>query len=429
MRNRHYTGPGLAALLLLGSLALSAQTTLEECQTLARKNYPLVAQYGLIARTTDYSLSNAARAWLPQVTLSAQASYQSDVATFPNQMKSAYEAMGLEVKGLNKGQYRAAVDVTQTVWDGGASRAERQAARAAGAADAASNEVQLYALRERVDNLFFGVLLLNKQAQQNLLLQALLESNVKRAQASMEGGTAMQSDVDAVQAELLSTRQQFTQITASQEAYRAMLSLFAGRQLDSLVLPPLCHSDTAVNMRPELDYMMQLEHKYAAQEEAVKASTMPRLGLSFSGFYGNPGLNLFKDMMENRATWNYVAGVKLQWNIGSFYTRGNNLRKISLARNQVALQRETFLFNTRLQVTEQQRAVERMRAVSRQDGEIVSLREAVRRAAEAKWQNGVIDMTTLLREITSENSARVAAATHEIELLKGLYELKNTLNN
>lgn len=229
MRNRHYTGPGLAALLLLGSLALSAQTTLEECQTLARKNYPLVAQYGLIARTTDYSLSNAARAWLPQVTLSAQASYQSDVATFPNQMKSAYEAMGLEVKGLNKGQYRAAVDVTQTVWDGGASRAERQAARAAGAADAASNEVQLYALRERVDNLFFGVLLLNKQAQQNLLLQALLESNVKRAQASMEGGTAMQSDVDAVQAELLSTRQQFTQITASQEAYRAMLcSLQAG---------------------------------------------------------------------------------------------------------------------------------------------------------------------------------------------------------
>lgn len=416
-------------LLLSWSMGAVAQTSLSECQQRAQENYPLIKQYGLIARSTEYSVSNAKRAWLPQVSFSAQATYQSDVASFPSEMQSAFAGMGVNIKGLDRDQYRVAAEVNQTIWDGGASRAQRNAAETEGAADKASVEVDMYALRDRVNGLYFGILLLDAQAEQNDLLQKLLTANVEQVGAYVRNGVAMQSDADAVEAELLTAKQNRTQIDASREAYRAMLSLLTGQTVGKLSVPADLTIEVADIRRPELNYMERKSDQLAAQEDAVKAGLRPKIGAFAQGFYGIPGYNMFKDMIDNKWSWNWMVGVRLQWNFGGFYTKKNSLSRIGLARQQIDTQRETFLFNTRLETTEQQRAIAQMREVMTQDARIITLRESVRKAYEAKLANGVIEVTDLLREITAENQARVNAEVHHIEMLKNIYDLKYTTNN
>ncbi|MDD3108104.1 MAG: TolC family protein [Alistipes sp.] len=420
------------ALLLFGMLwsclSLPAQATLQACHTWATANYPLIQRYALIEHTTQYTLSNAARGWLPQGSLSLQGSYQSDVTSFPDAMRATYEAMGITLKGLDKGQYRATAEVTQRIWDGGVSHAERLLAQAEGAVQQAANAVDLYALRERVNTLFFGTLLAEAQAEQNLLKQNLLRSNLSRLKACQSNGTALACDVEALEAELLTIQQQYIGIRSTSEAYRTMLSLFTGHSIDSLSLPVPCEVPSAEVCRPELEYFQRVEDRITAQAEGVRASTRPQIGASFQGFYGNPGLNLFKDMVEGRNTWNYIAGIKMQWHFGNYYTKRNRLQQLENVRQETALQRETFLFNLRLQTQQQQQAVQQMEQQIAQDARIIALRESVRKAYEAKLENGVIETTELLREITAESAARVSAATRRIELLKQIYDLKFSVN-
>src|SRR5574344_1445265 len=170
----------LILLFFIVIIEVNGQTTIDECQKLAEKNYPLIRDYGLIEKTTDFSLSNVARSWLPQLSLSLQASYQSDVATFPEEFVKAYNSMGVDLKGLNKDQYRAVLELTQTIWDGGTSRAAKRSAEAGGALERASTAVTMYAVRSRVNALFFGAWLAEAQCKQIQLrpIDVLHASNV-----------------------------------------------------------------------------------------------------------------------------------------------------------------------------------------------------------------------------------------------------------
>ena len=412
--------------------ATYGQISLEQCQMLARENYPAIKQYGLIEQVTDYSIENAAKAYLPQVVFSAQATYQSDVASFPDQMTAMYEQIGIRMKGLNKDQYRVALEVNQTIWDGGASRAQKDIARAEGDLSKQSLEVELYALRDRINNLYFGVLILSEQLRQNTLFQELLESNLKSILAHVDNGTAMASDVNVIKVELLAANQQRIQIESAKEAYSQMLSVMIGKPVgnaETLVKPALQSMPADINNRPELRFFNTQAAQFEAQKQALNSSVLPRIGLFAQGFYGNPGLNLFKDMTENRWTWNYIAGVRFQWNIGNYYTLKGNLQKLSLAQQRVESQRETFLFNTDLISIQQRTAIEKMNRIMSDDAEIIQLRTSIRKTSEAKYANGTITVSELLRDIISESQSQQSKALHEIEWLKNIYDLTNNLNN
>ena len=413
-------------------VCVQAQFTLDECQELARENYPLIKQYGLIEQSTEYTVSNAAKAYLPQVLFSAQTTYQSDVAAFPEEMTNAYKQMGIDMKGLNKDQYKVALEVNQTIWDGGLTRAQKDISKAEGQVSAQSVETEMYAIRERVNQLYFGMLVLDEQLRQNELLQELLQSNYNTVDAYFKNGVAMQSDLDAVKVEQLSVSQQRIQIESAASVYRRMLSVMTGKEFGNSATfgKPAAMVDGLPenNNRPELNLFDAQSEQFEAQKQAIKASTMPRLGVFAQGYYGNPGLNLFKDMTEDKWTWNYVAGLRLQWNFGSFYTKKGTFRKLSLAQQQIDNRRETFLFNSTLQQVQQQVAIDKMQKVIAGDDEIIRLRTSVRQASEAKYANGTITVNDLLRDITAESQARLNQSLHELEWLKNIYELKYTVN-
>ncbi|MDR0756483.1 MAG: TolC family protein [Tannerella sp.] len=411
-------------------LPLQAQITWTQCQTAARENYPLIKQYDLVKQSTDYSIANAAKAWLPQVSLTAQAGYQSDVAAFPEEMTAMFGQLGVNMKGLNRDQYRVALEVSQTLWDGGQRRAQEETARADGEFSRQSLEVEMHALRERVNSLYFGILILHEQLNQNTLLQDLLQSNLQTVDAGIDHGVATLSDRQAIQVELLTASQQRVQIVSAAAAYRKMLSMMTGISIgktDTLEKPSRQVIPAAGN-RPELHLFDAQQQQFNAQESALRSSVMPRLGLFAQGFYGNPGLNLFKDMTENRWTWNYLAGIRLQWNFGSLYTHGNNRSKLALARMRVDSQRDVFLFNLDLKMIQQQEAIDKMTQIMADDAEIISLRTAIRRTSEARFAGGTLTVGELLRDINAESRARQAKTLHEIEQIKSIYDLLDTVN-
>lgn len=415
---------------LLAGLSAGAQVTLDECRRLAREHYPEIRQYDLVRRTEEYTLSNARRAWLPQLSFAAQATWQTEVPSFPSALAGMLVQQGIDMPGMNKDQYKAALELNQTLWDGGKSEADKRIARAEAAEQARSADVDLYALQGRVDNLFFGILLLDERIAQTRLTLDLLRSNLEKVRALQRNGVAMQSDADAVEAELLTVNQQLTQVAASRDSYRRMLEIFTGRPLGSerLERPDASEPRSMESSRPELALFDATADKLTAQERLVKAATRPRFGLFAQGYYGYPGMDYFQSMMSPDWSWNAMAGVKMSWNFGAYYTRKNSLAKLRTAKEQVEMQREIFLFNTRLQTAEESGDIARLRKALADDDRIVALRRSVREAAESKLRNGVIDTDDLLRKITDEAAAATARSAREIELLKTIYELKHTIN-
>ena len=417
--------------LLLFSAAPCMAQSLEECQHAAERNYPLIQQYDLISRTTELTVANIQKGWLPQLSASAQATYQSDVVSWPEQVKTIYSSMGIDMKGLRKDQYKVGIDVSQTVYDGGAISSQKEIARRQGVVDAAQTEVTMYQVRRRVNEMYFGLLLLDEQIRLNADLQTVLESNERKLKAMYERGTAAESDYLSVKAERLNVHQQAGNLQSQRRSLAAVLSAFCGIEVTKVEMP---RGDATVaqqqtGQRPELRAIDAQISLADAKERLLKASLMPKLSVFASGFYGYPGYNMFEDMMKRDWSLNGMIGARLSWNIGALYTHKNDKAKIQLQRDMAETSRKVFLFNNNLEQMQQNEDIARYRSLMKDDEEIISLRSSVRKAAESKLAHGIIDVNDLVKEINAENAARVQQTVHEIEMLKEIYELKFTTNN
>ena len=408
---------------LLFVSGINAQITLEECQRKTQENYPLVHQYGLVEKTKEYNLENAAKGYLPQFALSAKASYQSEVTEIPVKLP------GVDLKGLPKDQYQVMLEVSQNIWDGGDIRSKKQLTQATSEIDRGKQEVDMYAQNDRVNQLYFGILLLDEQLKQNQLLQEDLGRTHQLVSNYMANGIANQSDLDAVSVEILNTKQKRIELESSRQAYLSMLSIFIGKEIASgttLEKPTDTFESTSlVNNRPELRWFDAQGGQLNVQESSLKTRFRPRFGLFVQGAYGYPRLHKLKDDFSAY----YVAGVRMSWNFGSLYTLRNDRRLIDNNRRKLETSRDVFLFNTNLQSTQQSSAIQSMRRQMVDDDEIIRLRTNIRKSAEAKVANGTLTVTEMLRELTNESLARQSKALHEIQRLMGIYQLKYTTND
>lgn len=269
----------LSFALFLGATLTHAQLTLDECQSQAQANYPLVRQYGLIEKSLEYDLSNAGKGYLPQFSLSGKATYQSDITELPVKIP------GVDVKTAPKDQYQVMLELQQTIWDGGDIHSKKCLTRAASDVELEKQNVDMYALNNRVNQLFFGILLLDEQLKQNQLLQDDLGRTHQQVSNYINNGIASQSDLDAVSVELLNTKQKRIELETSRQAYLNMLSAFIGKGIsqETVLLKPIDKEvsslDGGINNRPELRWFDAQGEQLRVQESALNTRLMPRFGL------------------------------------------------------------------------------------------------------------------------------------------------------
>jgi len=400
------------------------QLSIDDCYKKAQANYPLVKQYGLIEQSNAYTLSNADKGYLPQVTLSAKASYQSEVTKLPITLPN------VTIKGLNKDQYQSILEVNQTVWDGGVIRTQKKITEASSTVDKQKLDVDMYAINDRINQLFFGILLLDEQIKQNILLQDELKRNYGQITSYVTNGIANQADLDAVKVNQLNTAQRKVELEATRKAYREMLAAMIGEPIkDGTFLAKPSNAESLVFSetinRPELQLFEAQNKLFETQKSMINSKNLPKLGLFVQGGYSNPALNMLKSEFSPY----YVAGARLSWNFGGLYTKKNEKKLLENSQQNVAVQKETFLFNTNLKMTQQNNEIDKMKQLMRDDDEIIRLRTNIKKAAEVKVENGTLSVTELLREINSEDQAKQNKVLHEIQLLISIYNYKNTTNN
>lgn len=414
----------LLTLTLLTSFTGNAQT-LDECRELARSHYPEIARFGLIDQTEQFSLSNAAKAWLPQGAVSARLTWQNSVMELPEQFKNIMQMQGVDYPGLKLLQYKIGVDLNQNIWDGGQTAASRSKIKADAEVERRQTEVDLYEVDSRVQDVYFGLLLIDERIAAAQLTATLLDSTLRQVDALVANGVAMRSDRQQIAARRLTIEQQIEKLNGQRKAYEAVLSVFIGKPLGEISRPA---AYTPVAERPTERLFDSRLNALAAARKQINASVMPRVSAFVNAYLGYPGLNYFESMGSTKMTPNIIAGINLQWNFGALYTLKNSLNSIKTQAETIQNAREIFNFNRKTATASQTEQIESLRRVIMHDDEILALQLEVLDAARAQLKNGVLDTTALLSKFTDAELARTDRETHTLELLQAQYKLYQTEN-
>jgi outer membrane protein TolC len=408
-------------LFLLAVPMVSAQLTLDQCQEWTRTNYPTIKQLNLIDQSAQYTLSNIRKAYLPQLSLTAKATYQSDAIDVTLPIPAPVGPLSLH---QSKDQYQAVAEINQLIWDGGVLNVQKKNIQAGAEVDKQKVEVELYTLRERVSQLFFSLLLLKEQDVQLDQLQQELQANLNRLQAALKNGVVSSTDLELLQVEILGVQQKRTELRASQKAYRLMLSALLGREVKEstlLVRPLIASMTTTEGVRPELKLYDAQVKVLDSQLKMESTNRMPKLGFFVQGGFGRPGLNMLSDQFAPF----YIGGVRVSLNLSTLYTQKNTRAGVQSSKAMVETSKETFLLNNALKTQQYRVEIEKTNDLIQTDNAILQLRTSIKNACNAKWINGVSTLTDLLREITAENAALQQKSMHEIQLLMQLDNLNH----
>ncbi len=403
--------------------AAHAQTTLDECIVWAYDNYPQIKEMSLIEMTKGIDLKNAAYAWLPHLNISGKATWQSEVVEMP------MDIPGMDIN-IPHDQYGLTAEFTQQIWDGGTSRSQKELAEAGAEVKKTQLETNLWSIRSRVQNVFLGIILIDKQLELNRLLRESLERSSEEVKSRMEAGVALPSDLDQVSVNILSCLQQRASLDADRKSYVKILGLLTGRDMTDV---ELAVPQDAVNYvddgardfetRPEMAFYAAQLKQNEYQRRQLNTLISPKLNLSLQGGYGRPGMN----MLSGDFSGYFVAGLKLQWNIGALYTRGLDKRRVNADAQKIDLTRKSFILNSSVEAEQKNNAILKARDVLEKDSEIIGLRQRIRASGENQYREGTIQMNDYLSMLDEEYKAKANESMHEVQLMMAVYDMKNTI--
>lgn len=399
-------------LILLSASAAHGQgaLTLEECYDLAESQYPLIRQRKLIQMSGEYAVTNASKASLPRVSFAGQASYQSEVTQIPVEMPG--------VVPLSKDQYRAAVDVSQTLYDGRATARNKQLEALNAAVEQENLDLELYRVRSRVSDLFFGILLLEAQGALTRLVRADLEAALVEVEALIDNGVAIPSARSEMEAEILKMDQRLIEIKASLDSYREMLGLFIGRRVDAstgLERPVFdVNVKDDVLRRPELELFRLQRQSLQARESLLSVKRTPRIELFAQIGYGRPGLN----MLRNEFDFFYIGGLRVSWLISAYYNARREKELLRIGQQSIQVREDSFRFNTRLELVHERSNIEKLRRLIDIDRNLITLKTKIRQTAHVQLKEGIIGPADFVREANAEDQAKQSLALHQTQLLQ-----------
>ena len=408
-------------LFFIGLINAQEIITLEQCYQWSRENYPLIKKQELIKKAEQYTTENALKGWLPQVNITAQATYQNDVTQFPVKLPN------VNVEPLSKDQYKVFADVSQTIYDGGNIRNQKNLAKIQSEVQTIQTEVELDKLKERINQLYFGILQTNKQWTQLQFTKLDIKEGIKKAEAQLKNGVIFRSNLDVLKAELVKIEQKEIELQAIKQNFVQMLSYFIKKNIDenTQLETPEKILLTKNNNRSELKLFDAQKQLLETQRKIINTKNTPKLGAFFQGGYGKPGFN----MLKNEFDLFYIGGVRLNIPISGFYTQKNDLALLENQSQEIEIQRENFLFNQNFIEIQQRNDLEKIQNLIDKDNELIELRKNIKTASLAQLENGVINTNDYLREVTAEEQAILTKITHEIQYLLTQYNLKAQLNN
>jgi outer membrane protein TolC len=390
----------------------NSRLTLQQAYDLARQNYPLIKQKDLVRQTANLTIENLRKGFLPQLNITGQATYQSEVTSVPVSIP------GIKIEEPSKDQYKIQAELSQLVYDGGNTAAQKNVQNANALVEDQKAEVELYKVKDRINQLYLGILLVDAQLNQVAVVKKDIQSGIQKVEAQVKNGTAFRSSQLTLEAELMKNDQRVIELNANRKGLVDVLSLFINRTLPAdvqLEEPKVVVTIAKESMaRPELKLYNYQQELFKVQNQLVSAKNRPRTSLFVQGGYGRPGLN----MLKNEFDFFYIAGVRLNWGLGNLYTTKKEREILQVNQRMVDVQKELFVLNTNTQLKQQQAEVDKLQQLIQSDEQIIGIRKQVKEAAQAQLDNGVITPNDFLKEINAEDQARQSLIAHQLQLVQ-----------
>jgi outer membrane protein TolC len=417
--------------LLLSSIRMLAQPesppqrlTLDQCYEAARTQYPLLKQKSVLQQTGDLAVARLnTNRQLPQIALNGQATWQSDVTKIPLDLPN------VNLPTLSKDQYKLTADISYALYDGNLTRLQIDQQRAQTATAQQQVEIELRGLKDQVNGLFMNALLTDDNLELTQTQRNDLLNRIEKLKAGVRFGTAAQTNVDVLQAEVLRNEQRLAELNASRRGLRDALHLLTnlpvGDSTRLVVDLPNAPVSSLILNRPELQFYKTQRALFDAQLRLADNAAKPRLSLFAQPGVGRPGLNLLNN--DFRAF--FLGGLRLNWNISAAYTIRNTQETVRLNQQTADLQQAAFEQNLAVQLRQQQTDIDRIEAQISRDADIVALRERIRRASAVQLDNGVIAARDYATELDNETQARLNQKLHERQRLLALIQYRTLSGN
>ncbi|MNF36402.1 Outer membrane efflux protein [compost metagenome] len=379
--------------------------TLEDCYALANKNYPLAKQTQLLQEKSSLDIDVLNKGKLPKIDLNAQATYQNQVTVVPSPL----------VDPINKDQYRATLDVNQLIYNGGTIDANAKLKEAQTKTQQQQVEVNLYQIKTKINQLYFSILLLQERKAILISKQEQLLSKIKEVQTGIKFGAILPASEKVLEAENLKIKQLLTEIQFDRKRMLDNLSSLIYTPIDenaSLEKPSISADLTKDNNRPELKLFDLQNEQIEVSKEVISKNNLPKVNAFGLAGYGNPGLNMVYNSFEPI----FMVGLRANWNVFDWNKSKTEKQVLSISKDIVTSEKETFLLNNNLQLQEMENEIKKTEEVILTDKEIIDIREYVVKSSDSQLRNGVITSSDYLVELTNLYEAKINQKVHEIQL-------------
>ena len=381
---------------------------LEDCYRLARENYPKLSDTKRQKEISDLKLQNFDVAWNPQLNLNGQATYQSEVT------KVNVSIPGVNISSPSKDQYKAYLDVKQTIYDGGIISAGKSVEKSGLAADLQNFEVEIYALHEKVNQLYFTILLMRENEEVMKLKRSVLDERIRVLDSGFRNGMVTSRDLDILKAERLLTDQQINDIHAEKLSGLGALGILINHKLDeeTKLMEPLRNEKSNEISRPEIRYFDLLGSKLDQSSQLLQKNRNPKVfGFGQAG-YGKPGLNMLKDSFDPY----YLVGLGVSWNVIDWKQTSRNRKILEVQKEMVGSQKATFDQNLSIAMFKADEAIKKAEQLLKLDEELVTLRTKIAKSSALQLENGTITSADYIIDLNAATQASVSQKSHQVQL-------------
>lgn len=392
------------------------QLSLDSCQSMARKNHPLLRQAGIIDQISELRQQNIRTMNLPQFDLTARASWQSDVT------KLALKTPGFAgPEPLSKDQYKAYVDIRQKIYDGGVAKKREELEEADRLVSKQQNETELYKIKETVNALYFNALIVQENLGIVDLKKSTLAERIKTVNSAVSNGIALPNELDQLRAEKLLAEQQETEFKSIRRTSLDLLEIVSGTTItDQTVFSKPSPSDTGLSnpniMRPEIELFSLQKSKLDKSEEVLKNSRKPSVFAFGQAGYGRPGLN----MLENTfADW-YMIGAGLSWNIWDWNKSNRDRSALTLQKDIIDTNLDNFNRSLKMSLNQEQNNLEKLNNLISTDEQIVTIKDQISKRSAVALENGAITSADYIRDLNAALQAKANLETRKVQLIQAL---------
>ncbi len=404
-----------AALLLMSTIGFAQKETLtlDSCIQMAKRNYPLIKQNNLITENEKNQLNSDTKNWLPKLSFISKATYQSEVISF----------MGTS---FPNDSYITALDLEQSVFEGGLNHQQKLLDKLNGESELQKNQVELYKLIDRINQLYSSVLLTRENIKTLSVYKEDITGKKGILSSSVKNGLSLQSNLDELEAEELKTEQSITEARDNMMALYQSLGMFINKTItDSTALStqPILRTSAGEEInRPELKLFDTQKAMLDAKHKVNNRLALPHLTVSAEGAYGRPGPNFLNQDLRFFGQ----AAVNLKWNIGTLYTLNNEKQMITIGKKMVDVQKEVFVFNTKTTMNTQVAQLNSLKDMIDKDKLIIEKRHNITKTFSSQLENGSVTTTDYLIQLNAEMQAVLSQKVHEIKLMNAITSYNTT---